>query len=374
MHRSARSLFAQSSSETWSYTRPPYWTLPVRNLAPVMNESSKRFRTLLAWSIVISVGLALAAGSPAGATDTVVAHLQEPSSIRTYAGVQVFSVFAEGAYHLGVLRAGNVELLPVPSSPAPFAADIGPDRESRPQVIYTRCKTARRDCDLFVFSLSSGGSEQPVRGANTSANEVAPTIWKDRIVFARQTKGHRRASVYTRKLSAPLSRPSERLPACPRRCREERGKPVVVVELELSGDDLAQIVDLTVSTEVRLVDVIRHSSRLIDRAGVGEAGQHFSGIGFASGYLAWAFGGAIGENAGIYRYRLSTRERSHAPFPRVVDYNAAGLALFAANGAYIIDAQPDTGGCGGDPDAVPPVVRPCQVIRSQPLQFKRIRR
>ncbi len=339
-----------------------------------MYELGRRVDAWLRRLIPMSVVFAFAAASPAGATDTVVAHLREPSSIRTYAGVQVFSAFEDGSYHLAVLRGGKVESLPVPPSPAPFDADVGPDRKGRPQLIYTRCKAARRGCDLFVFPLAGEDRERPVPGANTSANEVAPTIWKDRIAFARQSRGRRIASVYTRKLTAPRSRPSERLPAIPRRRGAERGKPAVVVELELSGAHLAQILHLTFSTEVRLVDVIDRGSRLIDRAGVGEAGQHFSGIGFAGGYMAWAYGGAIGENAGIYRYRLSTGERSHARFPRIVDYDAAGLALFAPNGAYIVDARPDDGGCGGDPDAVPPILRPCQVIRSDALQFRRVRR
>jgi hypothetical protein len=346
----------------------------VPNLAPGMNEPDKRLDTWLAWPILITVVAALVAAAPASASDTVVAHLQEPSSIRTYAGVQVFSAFEGGAYHLGILRGGNVELLPVPPSQAPFAADIGPDRRGRPQLIYTRCKTDGRGCDLFVLSLASGATERPVAGANTSANEVAPTIWKDRIAFAREFKGRLRAFVYTRKLAAPRSRPSERLPAVPRRRREERGKPGVVVELELSSEHLAQILDLTVSTEVRLVGVIDHSSRLLDRAGVGEAAQHFSGIGFSRGYLAWAFGGAVGDLAGIYRYSLSSGGLSHARLPRIVDYDVAGLALFAPDGAYIIDRQPEVGGCGGDQEAIPPVVRLCQVIRSQPLQFRRMRR
>jgi hypothetical protein len=339
---------------------------------PAMNEPRKRVKVRLAWPILIPLVLGLVASPPASADDSVVAHLLRPSTIRDYAGIQVFSAFEGGAYHLAIRRGGKVELLPVAPSQAPFAADIGPDRKGRPQLIYERCKTDGRGCDLFVFSLADGATERPVSGANTSADELAPTIWKGRIAFARELKGRLRAFVYTRMLAAPRSRPSERLPAIPRRRREERNKPGVVVELELSGEDLAQIVDLTFSTEVRLVHISDHGSRLLDRAGVGEAGQHFSGIGFARGYLAWAFGGAVGELAGIYRYRLSSGGLSHSRFPQIVDYDVAGLALFAPDGAYIIDAQPADDGCGelGDP----PVARPCQLISSKPLGFRRIRR
>ena len=305
------------------------------------------------------------ASAPASAADTVVGHVLRPSAIRTYADVQVFSAFEDGTYRLAIRREGKVELLPVAPSPAPFAADIGPDRKGRPQLIYTRCKAKGRDCDLFVFSLAGGAGERPVRAVNTSANEVAPTLWKGRIAFAREHKGRLRSVVYTRKLAAPRSRPSERLPA-------ERKQTGVAVELELYGDHLAQIVHLTSSTEVRLVDISDHSSRLLDRAGVGEAAQHFAGVGFASGYLAWTFGGAVGELAGIYRHRLSTGALSRARFPRVVDYDIAGLALFAPDGAYMIDAQPESGGCGEIADD-PPALRPCQLIRSRPLRFRPIK-
>jgi hypothetical protein len=350
-----------------------------------MDEVSKRVDAWLASWILIPVLLALMAAAPASATDTVVAHLQEPSSIRTYAGVQVFSAFEGGAYHLAILRGGgNVELLSVPPSPAPFEADIGPDRNGQRQLVYTRCtnrdaSTGRGSgCDLFTLPLASGAGEQPVSAANTSRNEGAPTLWKGRLAFARQFKDGS-VGVYTRRLGDPRSRGSERLPGIPLAGRFH-GTPVriksgEIAELELHGDHLAERITKPESASViRIVRISTHRSRLVTRVGIGIADQHLAGVGFASGYLTWAFGGDIGEDAGIYRYRLSTGERSHARFPRVVDYDAAGLALFAANRAYIIDAQPDVGGCGGDPEAIPPVVRLCQVIRSQPLLFRRIRR
>ncbi|MDP9293784.1 MAG: hypothetical protein M3O90_05050 [Actinomycetota bacterium] len=318
----------------------------------------------------------MAASAPAGAADTVVAQLQRPSTIRSYADIQVFSAFEGGAYRLAIRRGGQVELLPVTPSLAPFDVDIGPDREGRPQLIYTRCN---RGCDLFLFSLAGGGTEQPVRSANTSANEFAPTLWKGRIAFARASKG-RGTVVYTRRLAAPRSRPSEPLPGIPRRARGERTTEGGVAELELSGDHLAQIVNFRAQgqlSEVRLVDVSNRSTRLLARVGVGEGGQYFAGIGFAGGHLAWAFDWAGGGGSivpGIYHHRLSTGELSRAGFPRVVDGQVVGLALFAADGAYMIDAQIESDGCGEVLGVFPPVFRPCQLIRSTPLSFRRVRR
>lgn len=340
----------------------------------------RRHRSLLVASLVLT----LAASSSARAADTVVARLLKPSTVRSYAGIQVFSAFDGSAYRLAIRREGSVEFVGVAPARAPFDVDIGPDGRGRPQLIYTRCKVERQGrlgandnqrCDLYIFSLASG-IERPVRSANTSASEVRPTLWKGRIAFARESEGRDRPVVYTRKLGAPRSRPSERLPAVPWRARGERTTGGGVAELELYGDNLAQIVNFRAEgqlSEVRLVGISDRGSRRLARVGVGEGGQFFAGIGFADGRLAWAFNSVAGSGPfgpGIYRYRLSTGELSRAGFPRVVDNQIVGLALFDARGAYMIDAQLDSDdGCGGLEESDPPIVRPCQLIRSEQLQF-----
>jgi hypothetical protein len=355
-----------------------------------MNELRKRVDAWLAWSILMPVVFALVAAAPASATDTVVAHLQEPSSIRTFAGIQVFSAFEGtllqgGIYRLAILRDDKFELLPVAPSRAPFEADIGPDRNGRPQLVYTRCtgrdpSTGRYlGCDLFTLSLASGAGEQPVSAANTSRNEVAPTLWKGRTAFARQSKDGSRAVVYTRRLGDPPSHRSKRLPGIRFGARFP-GNPVrikggEIAELELYGDRLAEIIKLSFISEIRIVRIPTHRTRLLTRVGVGEGGQYFAGIGFADGYLAWARGG---ELAAIYRHRFSTGELSRAVFPRVVDFLVIGLAPFTATGAYMVDWQPGSAdGCGGEEEVPPaglPLVRPCQVIRSERLKFRPFRR
>ena len=307
----------------------------------------------------------LVASAPASAADSVVATLLRPSAIRSYADIQVFSAFEGVAYRLAIRRSGQVELLAVTPSQAPFDVDIGPDANGRPQLVYSRCDPG---CDLYSFSLSGRGTERPVRGANTSANEFAPTLWKGRIAFARARKGRAQPVVYARELTALRSRPSQRLPAVPSSARGERSTGGRVAELELSGNRLAQIVSFRAQgqlSEARLVDVSDGSSRRLARIGVGEGGQFLAGIGFAGGYLGWARGG---EGGGIYRYRLSTGVLSRAAQPRIVNFQVYGLALFAADGAYMVDAQLDTdSGCGDD-------ARACQVIRSRPLSFRPVRR
>ena len=335
--------------------------------------------------------LALLATSPASAADTVVAHAQRPTAIRHYASIQVFSAFEGtllegGIYHLAIRREGKVELLPVAPSQAPFEADIGADRNRKPQLVYTRCTgggpgTGRASgCDLFTLSLSSGAGEQPISAANTSRNEISPTLWNGRLAFARQSKDGSRAVVYTRKLADRPARRSRRLPGLSFGARVpgipgRRIRSGEIVELELYRDRLAQIVNYPSVSEVRVVRISSHRTRLLARVGVGEGGQYFAGIGFAGGYLAWVRGG---EAAGIYRHRFSTGELSRAAFPRVVDFLVIGLAPFTPTGAYMVDWQPGSAdGCGSEEEVPPaglPLVRPCQVIRSDRLKFGLLQR
>jgi hypothetical protein len=345
----------------------------------------RRLRSVLLAALVLT----LAASAPASAADTVVAQLLRPSTIKNHADIQVFSAFEEGSYRLAIRQQGQVELLPVTPSQAPFDVDIGTDGQGRPQLIYTRCKVERasveygtndsRGCDLFLLSLAGGGSEQPVRNANTSANEFAPTLWNGRIAFARGVNG-RRPVVYTAELAASRSRPSQRLPGVPQRARGTRTTDGGIGELELYGDKLAQIVSFQAEgqlSEVRLVDTSDRATRRLSRVGVGEGGQYFAGLGFAGGHLAWAFDRGIGGGSpflpGIYRYRLATGELARAASPRIVDFQVAGLALFASDGAYMIDTQLESGGCG-EANNDPAVARECQLIRSRPLSFRPMRR
>lgn len=330
-------------------------------------------RSLLAAALVC---IAVLAAAPAYGADTVVGELLRPSTIRAYDGIQVFSEFDGGAYRLAVRREGRIERLPVAPSRAPFEVDIGPDRNGRPQLVYTRCKVERpvvdfgrntsTGCDLVVFSLVGPPRERPVRNANTSdGDEFAPTLWKGRVAFARRVRESDRARVYTRQLSAPRSRPSVRLPGAPGHT-SSRG----VLELDLRADKLAQIVRFAQSAEVRLVDVPSRSVRRLSRVGVGEGGQSLVGVGFAGAQLGWALNCLVScqpLRAGIYRYRLSTRTLVRADPPRQLGGAIIGLALFAADGAYVIEGEPQDGGCGNSVD--PAARRQCRLIRSQPLAF-----
>jgi len=92
-----------------------------------------------------------------------------------------------------------------------------------------------------------------------------------------EVRERERGVVYTRRLTAPRSRPSKRL------AQISKGR---VVELELHRDRLAQIVRRARRGEVRLIDISERSTRRLFAVGIGQLGaQYLAGIGFADGRL-----------------------------------------------------------------------------------------
>jgi hypothetical protein len=279
-----------------------------------------RPRTLL--SLVILLALAL----PAAAQATPIAAPGAPTAVREYQGTLVFSQFdpATSQYRLAVRRAGAPapELLPIEPADREFDADIGPDSQGRPQLIYTRCDET---CDLFVYSLASNTGERTVRNANDPEhNDVTPTLWRGRIAWARiyGEQRDRKVIVYTKTLTAPRSRPSTRLPGVPsRRCSPTTGHAVEA--LELWGDNLGQIVRYDSNgcsglsqTEVRLVRVSTRAATQIAFQTTGLSGQSLAGPSFSNGWLAW-YRACLGDpsacqggKANPWRYNL--RHRGYA--------------------------------------------------------------
>src|SRR5690349_18903598 len=215
-----------------------------------------RIAPLLAGAVAALAALAL----PTVAAADTIATPGAPTAVREFAGTVVYSQFdaASNQYFLTVRRAGATapERLPVAPSARTFDADIGPDSNGNPELIYQRCSPppgVPTGCDLFVFSLTGTGGERPVNNANDpDHNDTSPTLWRGRIAWSRDYGSGSTPNpiVYTKTLSAPRSQPSKRLPGVPQsRTGDVSGGPAqptsgrTVQDLELWGENLA----LTVS-------------------------------------------------------------------------------------------------------------------------------
>jgi hypothetical protein len=244
-----------------------------------------------------------AAASPAAAQETIDV-VQRPTQVRHDAGLVLYSDWdpAIAQYRL-VVRDGSGEggetRLPLASQAEPFDADLGTNTAGRPAAIVSICgRETGADgrsggCDLFVHTLGSARF-RAVTNANTPDAETAPTIFRGRIAFARTYRSGAGPIVYTKRLVAPRSRPSRRLPGVPQR---RQGKPTEsrsVVALELAGESLGQHVTYDFAgaagfrqNEIRLVDVEDATSRQAARMVTGLGVQYFEGLSFAAGYLSW---------------------------------------------------------------------------------------
>ncbi len=299
---------------------------------------------------------------PAAASAVTVAEPGGPTTVREYGGTIVFSQLepTTSRWYLSVRRAGAKapERLKVPSSPVPFNADIGTDSRGRPELIYQRCGGSTNPayqivepagCDLFVYSLADATGERTVRNANDPKNnDVNPTLWHGRIAWTREYGSGRNANpvVYTKLLSTPRSQPSTRLPGVPqKRCIDRVCDPTTyrhVEALELSGDDLAVIVDYQcrrcggiAQSELRLDKVAHGSSQRVASLIVGLSAQKLAGPSFFDGRLSWykaceVFEPSCRPGVGPWRYRLSKRSYERGrPGPIIVGgFADAGSRLY----------------------------------------------
>jgi hypothetical protein len=344
--------------------------------------------------LVGTVAATAASILPDVAPARTVAPVGGATAVREYAGTIVFSQLDQNSsrWYLAVRRAGatEVERLPVAPAAVPFEADIGPDGQGRPALVYQRCSgrpAAPTDCDLFVFSLSNGTGERRVRNANhPRLNDMRPTLWRGRIAWTREYGSGRNANpvVYTRKLTAPTGRRSTRLPGAPkRRCgdseRFECGPTInrSVQALELRGKRLALIVLYHCPgcsgfawNEVRLGDLTRRGSRLVAFQIVGLSSQSYVGPSLFAGRLAWysACPGAPsradcpGPNAGSpFRHVLSSRRYEKG------GRGPAGLVGFADTGSRLYEVV----GCSAPPPHS--FETPCRIEEAAPPDYEAAR-
>ena len=141
--------------------------------------------------LAIAVLAALAAAAPAAAQSpgARIVDLAKSTTVREYDGWLLYSRWDGSAYHLSTWHDGTQTDLPAPRSPGRTTRTPAPTRAaSRPRW----CPSATRRCDLFVIGFKPGDRLRPVNNANTTDHdEIAPSVWKGRLVFGRRYSGTR---------------------------------------------------------------------------------------------------------------------------------------------------------------------------------------
>jgi hypothetical protein len=318
------------------------------------------------------LALVATGGVPAVADAQVLARTAAPYgservSLDGWGGTIAFSQFdsATHGYRLAVIAGGAPELLPVAPQTIPFDVDVGPGPDGRPLLVYARCTNVagplRFGCDLYRYSFTTR-AETPIAGANTSLEEIAPTVWKDQVAFARtrSVAGERALPrVYARPLDEPGAR-SRRLPVMP-------GRPTAygsVEELELHGGRLAAVVRAgpgsidAPDVEVRLLDGA--TVRRVARTGVGAISvrKMFAGLTFEGDRLSYARAYFYSSADAVYRYDIGTRRTTSAPLPRTT----YGLAAAGGRRYLRLGTAPGTRPGAADP-------MPLELARTAPLRF-----
>jgi hypothetical protein len=191
--------------------------------------------------------LAAVAMWPAAArADDLIATVARPTPVSALDGRIVWSDYdaTQGRYFLTQRIDGITSRLPVAPRAVPFDVDLGPDVDGKPVAAYSRCRRdppprnaprgglaqmpewrRGRGCDLYLYSFEQG-REVLVRFASTrGASEFLPTVWTDRIAFARvyerrRGRAAKRAFLYVRPNTLFMSQGrrghTRRVPAGPR--------------------------------------------------------------------------------------------------------------------------------------------------------------
>ena len=285
-------------------------------------------------------------------------------SVDSWGGVIAYSQFdtTDYQFRLAVIRGGVQELLPVAAQSVPFDLDVGPGPDGKPTLVYARCPIATGSpyatgCDLYRYSLSTA-AEAPIAGANTSSEEVAPSIWKDEIAFVRTQSPFPRPGVMPHFYTRPLERPdvrSTRVDVMPtKECRSGYCRKTTygtVDETELHGSRLAAVVHAGPGTvdapnvEVRLVDHGKATSVANTAVGAISVRKAFIGLSFEDdGILSFARSFFYASPDAVYRYDIAKQRYTSSPLPRMT----YGLAA-NGHGRYLRLAT-----CTPDCPAIPP--------------------
>jgi hypothetical protein len=380
-------------------------------------------RTLLL-TLVLAASVLPAASSQA---DETIATVTRPTTVSALDGRVVWSEYdvAQGMYFLTQHTNGLTARLPVRPRSVPFDVDLGPDADGRTVATYSRCRreppardrrtgnviarqmfqwSRARGCDVYMFAFETG-AEARVRYASTrSASEFLPTVWTDRMAFARvferrRGRAGRRAYLYVRPnslmgSSGPRGR-SQRVPAGARArgsfCSGRPPRCRVLVEpgptaLDLRTRRLAFGWDSNYEpTSAVYIDTLhvgrRTGRRRIELVGSGDiqASELVAPQFDQAGHLVWfaTFFGHDTENF-VRRYHVVARAHEQAPILRQPAEPLFGSVLAGAvdeQAVHYLESSLHPGDpcspqapCVADPGCSE--VYPCALRRTTELVFR----
>ena len=319
-----------------------------------MTEGCRSWRVALA----AAAASAMVAPAPTPAEQTTVLARQDlPTSVAVYGGLAVWSMAdpATGDYGLASsLHGGPASRLPVAPRSVPFDADVGPDAAGRPVAVYSRCRidpdggtrqhqvylptyVDGRGCDVYRYDFAEGRETRVAGASHSEVSEVLPSIWRDRLVFARidpRPRGYARARARLRLLD--LSHPA-RARALPGGTKGLSPGGPGPVSIDLYGTRLAYVWELIgpscrgdfgedqfkedpITTELWLGSIHGQQRRLALGCSFDPV-VFFQSPSFASGRLSYVAAGP-GENATPPRtlrtLRLSSGSTSRSGAPSCV--------------------------------------------------------
>ena len=119
-------------------------------------------------------------GAGSAAADTLAVPDPTAQNVTAYGTTAAWSRKAADGYQLVVAQGANVAPAPVPTSSEPYDPDLGPTAANGRTIVYAR------DGDLYRYDVGAA-AEQKLTALSSSATEIAPSFFKDKIVFSRTT-------------------------------------------------------------------------------------------------------------------------------------------------------------------------------------------
>jgi hypothetical protein len=286
----------------------------------------------------------LAPAVPASAADTFIAAVDRPTALSAYGSGLLWSArdAASGKYRLMYTETGTAPAaLAVPERSVPFDADLGPGPHGRFLAVYSRCAqepefepledggnppdyTTGRGCDLYQYDLTRKVEKKLRNASSPRASEVWPTVWRDRVAFARVYDAQRsRTFIYERPRTTSAA--SRRMPAGTASTGRRRA---YATALDLYGRRLALAWTYDsnraegMGSQIRLDDTRTKAVTTVDdfKGGglttIERGSPAFEGGKLYYARLCRADPGGCPHRAGLVRDRYSTGELAIAPIGR----------------------------------------------------------